>query len=355
MKGSPRRRWEWLKIGLVVALVGASAFLTIWYLFVSDVGFVFPNLFYFPVILSCLWWDRRGVAVAAFLALLLLVSSIASPGTDPVWDDAVRAGTLILIAVVVAELSARRKEITDTLEEKVSERTAQLQARNEELDAFSRTVSHDLVASLATLHGYVEVAKEAAAGDKHDLEMESLDAIGAISMRMAHDIRELLDYARAGRRVEEPEPVDPSHVAGMVVDDLASLLSGGSVEVVVEDGLPDVMVEEVKLKQVLSNLVSNAIRHGAGDKPLRVEIGGRRAGDGVILFVRDDGVGIEREYQDEIFEDFRRMSGGKGEPGLGLGLSIVRRAVEGWGGRVWLESAPGEGSTFYFTAPASTA
>jgi signal transduction histidine kinase len=346
-----RQRREWLKISLVFALVAVCIFLTIWFHYISDVGFVFPNLYYVPIILACLWWDRKGIALAVFLAAFLIVSSALSPGTQALWDDMVRAAVFLLIAAVIAELSARRKELIETLEERVRKRTAELRARNEELGTFSRTVSHDLIGPLSTLHGYVEVARDAASNGEIALEMESIDAISVLSMRMSHTIEELLDYAQAGRQGDTAEMVNPSDTAGEVIEDLAGLLSGKRVEVLVEERLPDVLVEEVKLKQVFSNLVTNAIKHAAGDGPLRIEIGGHKEGDTATLFVRDNGVGIKSEWQDEIFEDFKRLSDGGELPGLGLGLSIVKRAVEGWGGWVWLESTPGRGTTFFFTAP----
>lgn len=346
-----QKRREWLKVTLVSILVAACLFVTIWFHYVSDVSYVFPNFFYIPIILACLWWDRKGVVLAAFLAVFLVLSSAFSPGEQPLWDDAVRAGIFLLIALVIAELSARRKELIDTLEEKVQTRTAELKERNEELETFSYAVSHDLTGSLATLHGYAEVARDIAAGKMPALEEESLEAIEAISSRMSHYIMELLEYARAGRHEGEVGLVSVYQAAAEVIEDLASLRSGKNVEVSIEDGLPDVRVEEVLLRQVLSNLVANSIKHGAGNGPLRIEIGWYKEGDADTFFVRDDGVGIDREQQEEVFKDFTRMDSGDKTPGLGLGLSIVKRAVEGWGGRVWLESSPGEGATFYFTVP----
>jgi len=352
MAGFSRR--EWYKITLVGALVAACMFITLWFHFVSDVGYIFPNLYYVPIILACLWWGRKGIILAAFLAAFILISSAVSPGVEPLWDDLVRAAIFILIAVVIGELSARRKELIGTLEDKVRKRTEELQARNEELDTFSRTVSHDLIGPLSTLHGYVEVAHEAASSGESVLELESIDAIGALSMRLSHTIEELLEYARAGRHEAMATIVSPTQAAMKVVEDLAGLLSGKNIEVHVEEGIPGILVDEVKLEQVLSNLVGNSIKHGAGDGPLHIEVGGYREGDEVVIFVRDDGVGIKEEMQDEVFKEFARLSDGGETPGIGLGLSIVKRAVGGWGGRVWVESAPGEGAAFYFSAPIAT-
>lgn len=345
------KRLEWLKIALVAALTVACIILTVWFHFARDTGYIFPHLYYVPIILACLWWDRKGIALAVFLSVLLLVSSFTGLGSEQIWDDVIRVAVFLTVSVVIAELCARRKNLINTLEERVEGRTAELQARNEELDAFSRTVSHDLIGSLSTLHGYAEVARDAALNEENALEMESIEAIETISMRISHNIEELLDYTRAGKQLDAGHAVRPSSVAAEVAENLAGLMSGMNVEVSIEESMPDILVEEIKLKQVFHNLVANSVKHAAGNGQLHIEIGGKAEEDRATIFVRDDGVGIEKDVQEEIFREFVRMSDGGGKPGLGLGLSIVKRAVEGWGGRVWLESAPGKGSTFFFTAP----
>ncbi len=117
-------------------------------------------------------------------------------------------------------------------------------------------------------------------------------------------------------------------------------------------GIPAVLLDPARLKQVLSNLVGNAPKF-LGDNPSpRVEVGGEREGGLVTVFVRDNGIGIPDLEQEAVFQPFMRLEA-ECSPGLGIGLSTVKRAVEAWGGEVWAESAPGEGSTFYFTAPAA--
>ncbi|MBN2025968.1 MAG: HAMP domain-containing histidine kinase [Actinobacteria bacterium] len=291
------------------------------------------------------------MVITVFLAVILVLSSAFSPGEQPLWDDIIRAGVFLVVGVVIAELSLRRKRLIGDLEQRVKERTAELQASNEELDLFASSVSHDLIGPLATLQGYASIAKEAVSSGESELEMESLDAIDRLSLRVIHTIEKLLEHARSRKRDGSRPGVDTGAAASEVVADLQGMMSDKEVEVVVEENLPCVQVEAVKLKQVLANLVGNAAKHAASGRPLLVEIGGTREGDVATLFVRDDGPGIEPDHQEMVFEEFTQLNEGGQTSGLGMGLHIVKRAVEGWGGRVWLESSPGEGTTFYFTAP----
>ncbi|RJP34480.1 MAG: hypothetical protein C4536_02790 [Actinobacteria bacterium] len=341
-----------LKAALMIVLVSGSVFLTVWFHYVQKTEVIFQSIFYIPIILGCLWYDRAGIILALFFVLLVIIFTFISPAETPVWENAVRGSAYILTAVVVAELSARRKALIANLEVKVEERTAELKESNKELDGFASAVSHDLVGPLATLHGFAEIAKDAAASGKSDLEMESLDTIDRLSLRVIHTVEGLLEHARIRKGGGTLPIVDTGAVVRDVIADLRGPLRGRDIEVEIDDDLPGVQVEMVKLKQVFTNLIGNAVKHAASHKPLLVEVGGYAKSDMVTLYVRDDGPGIDAGQQEKVFREFTRLGTDEGTPGLGLGLAIVRRAVEGWGGRVWLESAPGEGATFYFTAPA---
>jgi len=341
---------KWLKVALVSFLVAVCIFVTLWFHYVSDISYVFPNFFYFPIILACLWWDRKGVLVAVFLSAFLVISSALSPGEQPLWDDVIRAGVFIVVAVVIAELSLRRKVLIANLEEKVEERTSALQASNEELDRFATSVSHDLVGPLATMRGYAEVGKEAISSGDSELEKESLDAIERMSGRVIHTIEDLLEYARS-RNHDLKSMVDTGVVTSEVIADLQGLMADKQIDVVIDEDMPRVQVETVKLRQVFTNLVGNAVKHATSGRPLLIEIGGYGEDEHVTLFVRDDGPGIEPNRQKMVFEEYAHLDEEELASGHGLGLSIVKHAVEGWGGKVWLESSPGEGTTFYFTVP----
>jgi signal transduction histidine kinase len=341
---------EIFKAVIIALLVSASIFLTIWFHQGREEELIFPSVYYLPIILACLWWDRKGIWLAVFFSLLLIISSVVSPTGTATWELAIRASAFMLTAVVVAELSLRRKRLIGTLEEKVRERTKELQARNEELDAFAHTVSHDLIGPLGTLEGFAVVARDAFLEGDADLEEEGLNTVLKLARRMIYIVQTLLEYARAGRPQGEVERVAPRETIQEMFLELKKGIVEEEVEVLVEEDLPDILLDPLKLKQVLSNLVGNSVKHSGAERDLKIEIGSSVQGGTATLFVRDNGLGMDVDELDTVFEPFTRLGGGQ-TYGLGLGLAIVKRAVEAWGGKIWVQSAPGEGTTFFFTAP----
>jgi len=226
----------------------------------------------------------------------------------------------------------------------------ELRDRNEELEAFAHTISHDLLTPVSIVEGYAKAALEADAEGRTEAERECLEAIARGAHRMSDLINSLLQYAQAGHMDFESRGVDPEEILMEVLMDLEEDIRCRGVEVSVQDELPCVRVDAVKLRQVLSNLIGNAIKHMGDSQEPRVEVGMEGQGETATFFVRDNGIGIPAELQDKVFEPFRHFSLG-GSPGLGIGLSTVKRAVAAWGGMVWVESQPGAGATFFFTAP----
>lgn len=225
----------------------------------------------------------------------------------------------------------------------------ELLARNQELDAFAYTVSHDLRTPLALIEGYAQLMR---AEDTTDLEKEGyLKSIIAAARRMNDLTESLLEYAQAGQPGGEIAPVDPVKVINEVLSDQAFALELENIEVRVEDGLPEILVDSLKLRQVFANLLSNAVKYIAEYAHPRIEIGAKKDMGTVTFHVHDNGPGIEPGLLEEVFQPFKRF-GGSTSYGKGIGLSTVKRAVEGWGGEVWVESSQGQGTTFFFTAPA---
>jgi PAS domain S-box-containing protein len=236
------------------------------------------------------------------------------------------------------------REITDR---KAMEK--ELRDRNEELEAFAHTISHDLLTPVAIVEGYAKAALEADAEGRTEAERECLEAIARGAQRMSDLINSLLQYAQAGHMDLESHGVDPEEILMEVLMDLEDDLISRGVQVCMEGELPDVKADAVKLRQVFANLIANAVKH-MGDTPEpRVEVGAGVQGGEATFYVRDNGIGIPSELQHKIFEPFRHFSL-SGSPGLGIGLSTVKRAVAAWGGRVWVESRPGAGAAFFFTA-----
>lgn len=225
----------------------------------------------------------------------------------------------------------------------------ELRARNDELETFAHTVSHDLRSTASVIEGYAQVAMES----KGDLLQECLEKIVHLTRRLEDFIESLLAYAEAGRPEGNPVEVRPQEVLAGILMEREPEINARNVEVVIAEELPAIKVDPLRLQQVYINLLDNALKY-MGDNPApTVTYGASEEGDAVVLYVRDNGIGIEESEQYKIFEPFERL-GTAEHYGLGIGLSTVKRAVEGWGGKVWVESAPGAGSTFFFSVPVIT-
>lgn len=223
--------------------------------------------------------------------------------------------------------------------------------REEELENFSSTVAHDLSGSLAVVEGFSLAAERASEEGDRETERESLQNLREAVSRMQRFVESLLEYAKAGRPGGNAERIRLEDMVREVEDELLPVLRERNIKLRIVPTDRDAWVDPVRLRQVLLNLVNNAASH-MGDVPEpEVVVGSRVRKNTMVVYVRDNGVGIPADLQEGIFEPFRK--GGSG--GSGLGLAIVKRAVESWGGRVWLDSAPGRGTTFFFTVPLAPA
>ncbi len=227
---------------------------------------------------------------------------------------------------------------------------AELRDRNEELEAFAHTISHDLLSPVAVVEGYAKAALEADAEGRPEAERECLEAIARGARRMSDLINSLLQYAQAGHMDPKAYDVDPEEILLEVLMDLEEEVREKNARIETATDMPRIEVDDVKLRQVFNNLISNALKH-MGDSPdPEVVISATVQGSSATFCVRDNGMGIPSELHERIFEPFRHFSL-SGSQGLGIGLSTVKRAVKVWGGKVWVESQPGEGAAFFFTAP----
>ena len=244
-------------------------------------------------------------------------------------------------------------QLFSELEARVRVRTAQLEAANRELEAFSYSVSHDLRAPLRTIDGY-STALEEDLGDRLDANARGhLTRLRSASTRMNVLIDDLLALAQVSRGELREEVVDVSALARSVVDELLRQAPDRRFEIVIADGL-SARGDASLVRAVLENLLGNAFKFTARAELARIEVGLTMDGSERVFFVRDNGAGFDMKYAAKLFAPFQRLHSAQEFPGTGVGLATVQRIVHRHGGRIWAESKPGEVTTFSFTlAPPS--
>jgi len=230
------------------------------------------------------------------------------------------------------------------------QRTADELARsNRELEMFAYVASHDLQEPLRMVGSFVQLLAQRYEGrlDAEADEFIHFAVDGANRMRQL--IEDLLAFSRVGTRAQPLEPTDSEAVLAQALENLAARIHDSGAEVT-HGPLPTVMGDERQLVQVFQNLVSNAIKF-RGDAPPRIHISAEERDDEWAFAVRDNGIGIDPGHADRIFEIFKRLHTREEYPGTGIGLAICKKTVERHGGRIWVESQPGQGATFRFTLP----
>jgi signal transduction histidine kinase len=252
--------------------------------------------------------------------------------------------------LAVAMQSARLREELQrhavSLEQRVAERTAQLQTANMDLEAFSYSVSHDLRAPLRSVSGFAEIIARRHRNSLNEEGRHYLDNIVEASARMSRLIDDLLAYARLGRTSVRRQPVSLRSLLTQIMKDLAARITETGTDFNLPNELPVIRGDPTLLSQIFINLFSNALTYHRPNVPPQVTISWRAEADQVVVGVSDNGIGIPPEHHDKIFNVFQRLHSEDDYPGTGIGLAIVKKSVELLGGRVWLESIVGQGSTF---------
>jgi signal transduction histidine kinase len=253
----------------------------------------------------------------------------------------------------IGDLARGFNTMADSLERGQAElerSNAELTRSNSELEQFASVTSHDLQAPLTTISMYAELLERRQgtdAGAGHDL----INGIRGATTQARTLIRDLLEYSRAGRGDLQVEPLPVSHVVDQTLEALAGSVEAAGARIRV-GSLPVVLADRSNLSRVFQNLIGNAVKFTRGKNP-EVTIVSERDGDMWRIEVRDNGIGMDPENARRIFEPFRRLHGEEDYPGTGIGLAVCERIVEQHGGRIWVQSAPGEGSVFAFTMPAA--
>lgn len=216
------------------------------------------------------------------------------------------------------------------------------------MDAFAGAVSHDLQAPLRVIRGYAEALQERTLDDE---ARRFVDSIARSGERMQQMITELLEYARVGQN-ERGESADAGVALRRALDNLAMDLRASGAQVT-HGALPRVQMPWQRLTQVFQNLVDNAIRFRQPGVPPVIEVSAEVVGAAVQFSVRDNGIGVDPRYLPRIFELFTHARPAGDRAGVGMGLAICKRIVEHHGGRIWVQSTPGDGANFVFECPTS--
>jgi PAS domain S-box-containing protein len=244
-----------------------------------------------------------------------------------------------------------QQHLTAELERRVEQRTAELSEKNRELETFAYSVSHDLKAPLRGIDGYSQLLLSDYSVLLDEEGQGFLKQIRRATQQMDDLIDDLLAYSRLERRTLAHTSLNLRQVVEMVVAEFEHTLQEGKVELTLDLADVQVLADSENLDQALRNLVDNAIKFSASSALPHIQIHTWQNESSGFLLVRDNGIGFDMRYHDRIFEIFQRLHRSEEYPGTGVGLAIVRKAMERLKGHTWAESAPGEGATFYLEIP----
>jgi len=236
---------------------------------------------------------------------------------------------------------------------KLKEAHRLLEDINREQEAFNYSISHDLRAPLVTISNYAGIVMSDHVATLSAEGLTMVQRIQGAATRMEATLKNLLQYSTLAREEIVLGAVDVDRSVADLLVEHRGIIQERQAVITVDRPLPDVRGSAVILSQALANLLTNALKYTEPDKSPRVHISAERRGTNVILKVADEGIGIDLKFHERIFQIFERLHGYSRYPGSGVGLAIVRRAVDRMNGRIWVESQPGKGSCFHLELPAA--
>ncbi len=244
------------------------------------------------------------------------------------------------------------KQAHNNLEEQVEETISDLKRSNEELQRFAYVASHDLQEPLRTIASFTQLLERRYKGKFDEDADEFMDYIVEAALRMKEQIKGLLEYSRIATKENEFKPVDSKLILDQAIDNLQFAIKENGAKIT-RNSMPVIMCDAGQLQRIFQNLISNAIKFKKEGEPPKIHISSKEDYESkeYVFSIRDNGIGIEKQYMERIFVIFQRLHTRDEYQGTGIGLSIVKRIIERHGGRIWVESELGKGSVFYFSIP----
>ena len=283
------------------------------------------------------FWELYKWRIVAVIALVILQSA--------------------LIAILLVERRRRQRarraldQLNAELESRIEIRTAELNAKSRELETFAYSVAHDLKAPLRGIDGYSRILLEEYTGSLDSEGLRFLKTIQNSTDEMNQLIDDLLAYSRLERRELTTDRVELAPIVNSLVEEKRRETTERSIDFVIDINGATALADSSGLAQSLRNYLDNAIKFTRKVAEPRIEVGSKENAESCVLWVRDNGIGFDMKHHDQIFNIFQRLNVTHDYPGTGIGLAIVRKAMERMGGRAWAESKPGHGATFYLEIP----
>lgn len=342
-------------------------------------GLASPALgaFVVTILLAAFMISRRGVVIFGTLSVLSILAICYLESNDmipaPIVFSALPAKLFILLSImavatallymvmrILQKALERSQTYAEELEQVIKDKTQakeavvllnqQLQDQVAELERFTYTVSHDLRSPLVTIKGFLGMLDKDLNEQNREKVKNDFDRIAGATEKMDALLSDLLELSRIGRIVNPPKEINTIRLIQDALDSVDARIRSRRVNVKTEAGLPELYGDRIRLREVFENLIDNAIKYMGEQSDPVVEIGIRDQSNKPVFYVKDNGMGIEKQYQEKIFGLFEKLN--PTIEGTGIGLALVKRIIETHGGRIWVESEGlGKGSTFCFTLP----
>jgi len=316
------------------------------------------TFFTLAIVLAGLLAGRKTLIITfLFSSTAILLSAFQQQ--DPILrsDEIVIAANFILINGLMSVFLnyfgiTLRNNLRSSLqrEEEINRLNKQMQTQIAELERFTYTVSHDLRSPLVTIKGFIGMLNQDIKDNRPDKIQDDFNRISSATEKMDELLSELLELSRVGRIINPPEEIDSVQLIQDALDNLDARIRSRNVTLDVKPNIPALYGDRIRLREVFENLIDNAIKYMGEQNDPVIKIGVRNQSDEMVVYVKDNGIGVEEQFREKIFGLFEKLD--STVEGTGIGLALVKRIIETHGGRIWVESEGlGKGSAFCFTLP----